>query len=547
MSRLPVLCRLAAFCLLCLAATAAQARAATYCVADPVCVAEGNHDSGADLGDGIADAVAHGGDDTVRVGPGSFEGPFTYTSPGGLELVGAGDATVLYLPPGTASSTLLTLDHSEVASLRLAIGAGDANTGALLSRSSAEGVGIDFAAGSTKSLGVFLEGGSLSDVGVATPLGTDSAAVRTGTLPFRITGSDLRSEFGVVSFSPLLPSRIDATRIDARYGIVHHCGQLVVDDTLIAGEDMVHATWGRDQSCAGDTELTLRHTTIVGADDPDSTGVLSQAVGAGNKVTVRVVNSIIDGVGHAMSRHATEAAKASLIADWVRWDPAGVVSQNLSGGTGALIAGERVDGAPGFADPAAGDFRLREDSPLVDAGEPVALQPSEPATDLAGQPRLAARFDGGAARRDLGAYERQPVSPAPVSPAPAAVPVPAGTPVTQGGAPAPLLRVSAARRQRALRTGVVLVARSDMAVALRATARLRIAGRRGTVRLRAASGALVDAGAGRLVVRVPKRHRSRVKRALAARARVSVALHVTATTIDGRTAEAARTVRVIRR
>src|SRR5829696_7791609 len=40
--------------------------------ADPVCVAEGNTDSGADLGDGIADAAAHAGDDTVRVGPGSF-------------------------------------------------------------------------------------------------------------------------------------------------------------------------------------------------------------------------------------------------------------------------------------------------------------------------------------------------------------------------------------------------------------------------------------------------------------------------------------------
>jgi hypothetical protein len=543
MSRLSVLCRIAAFCVFSLAATAVQAHAATFCVADPVCVAEGHNDSGSDLGDGLADAAANAGDDKVRVGPGSYEGPFAYAPPGNLELVGAGDATVLHLPAGSANTTLLQLDRASVSSLRLAVGAGNANTGASLSRSSTEDLSIEFAAGSTNSVGVFLEGGTLRAAHITTPPDANSVAVATGSLPYHITESDLRSGIGVLSFSPLLPARIDATRIDAPFGIIHHCGKLFVDDTLIAGEDMVTAAWARDTSCAGDTELTLRHTTIAGAGDPGSTGVMVQAGGAGNEVTVRVVNSIIHAVGHAMIRTAADAGKASLIADWVSWVSAGVQSSNISGGTGALAAGEQVGGAPGFADPAAGDFRLRADSVLVDAGDPVALQPDEPATDLEGRPRLAARYNGGAPRRDLGAFERSPVAP----PAPPAPPVPPGTPAPPGAAPAPLLSVSAARRQRALKKGVVLVARSDMAVALRATGRLRIAGRRRTIRLRTASAALTEAGTSRLVLRVPARKRSRVKRALTRRARVKVALSVTATTTDGRTAKAARTVRVVRR
>ena len=333
-----VLYRLAVFSVLCLAATATQARASTFCVADPACVADGHHDSGANLADGIADAAANAGDDTVRVGPGSFKGPFAYAAPGDLTLVGAGAATVLYLPPATAGATLLSLNHSSVASLRLMIGAGEGNIGTRLVRSSATDVAIEFAAGSTSSVGVNLTGGSLHDIRVSAPFDAGSAAVWADTLPFRISGSELRSEHGVVSSSPLGASRIDATRIDARFAVMHQCGELVVDDTLIRGDRVMHAAWARDVSCAGDTELTLRHTTIVGAGNPESTGVLAQAVGAGNKTTVRVANSIVDGVGHALSRHAVTGARASLVADWSSWAPGGVVSENLTGGTGALIA-----------------------------------------------------------------------------------------------------------------------------------------------------------------------------------------------------------------
>ena len=137
---------------------------------------------------------------------------------------------------------------------------------------------------------------------------------------------------------------------------MHQCGELVVDDTLIWGDRVMHAAWARDVSCAGDTEMTLRHTHRRPG-NPQSTGVLAQAVGAGNKTTVRVANSIVDGVGHALSRHAVTGARASLVADWSSWAPGGVVSENLTGGTGALIALERVAGAPVFADPSAGDFR----------------------------------------------------------------------------------------------------------------------------------------------------------------------------------------------
>jgi hypothetical protein len=549
MSHRSALCRVAALSLLGVAAGAADARASTYCVADPACVAAGGHDSGADLGDGLADAAAHAGNDKVKVGPGTFTGPFAYVPPGDLELVGAGaDATVLHLPPGAAGETLLTLSKSSVASLRLAVGAGNGNTGLTLVRGVATDIAVDFAAGSTSSAGVRIDGGLLQDARVVTPAEINSYAVVAGDLPYQISRADLRSQHGIVSQSPLFPSHVDRTRIHARVGIVHNCGQLVVDDVLVRGPELVHGVWGRDLTCPGDTRLTLRHATVAGS---GAAGVLAQGWGAGNDVEVRVANSIISGVKYGLSRHAGEGARAALIADWSSWEPAGVVSENLTGGTGTLVAGVRVAGAPGFVDPGADDFRLRADSPLVDAGEPAALQPGEPITDLAGRLRLAPGKFGAAARRDLGAYERQPLlaMPTPAPPAgPVSAPAPAGPapvpgPVPDGAATSVALQLSGARRQRALRSGVTLVARSDSAVRLRTTARLRL-GRR-TLRLPAGSAAVAAGGSSPLVVRLPARRRAAAKRTLLAGKRVAVTVRVSATAADGRTAEASRVVRVI--
>lgn len=57
-----------------------------------------------------------------------------------------------------------------------------------------------------------------------------------------------------------------------------------------------------------------------------------------------------------------------------------------------------VEGAPGFLDPARHDYRLRPDSPCIDAG--TAEDWMAEAKDLAGAPRIHATAP------DIGAYER---------------------------------------------------------------------------------------------------------------------------------------------
>jgi hypothetical protein len=68
---------------------------------------------------------------------------------------------------------------------------------------------------------------------------------------------------------------------------------------------------------------------------------------------------------------------------------------------------------PGFD--SSGDLRLRADSPLVDAGDPRALDADEPETDALGAVRALDGDGDGTARRDVGATERRPPAPPPTA------------------------------------------------------------------------------------------------------------------------------------
>ena len=59
-----------------------------------------------------------------------------------------------------------------------------------------------------------------------------------------------------------------------------------------------------------------------------------------------------------------------------------------------------------FVDAAGGDYHLLASSPLLDRGDPAALQ----GLDLDGNPLIADGDDDGTARRDLGTFELQPAS-----------------------------------------------------------------------------------------------------------------------------------------
>ena len=79
-----------------------------------------------------------------------------------------------------------------------------------------------------------------------------------------------------------------------------------------------------------------------------------------------------------------------------------ILYSNIEGGFDTL---EVMDLNPMFADTAIGDFRLRSNSPCIDAGDPVSSGLNLPTYDLFGNLRLQDGDDDGITVIDMGAYE----------------------------------------------------------------------------------------------------------------------------------------------
>jgi subtilisin family serine protease len=111
----------------------------------------------------------------------------------------------------------------------------------------------------------------------------------------------------------------------------------------------------------------------------------------------------------------------------------------------------------------------------------------------------------------------------------------------------PKLRVGGASRQRAARSGaIVMLVRCAHSCTVAAGGRLAIGGSARGLSLKRASRALAGGRRKRLVLKLTRRARAKVRRALAHRRRVSATVKVTATDRRGSTASAKRKVRVRR-
>jgi hypothetical protein len=144
--------------------------------------------------------------------------------------------------------------------------------------------------------------------------------------------------------------------------------------------------------------VDLRNVTLLGhGDDFSSRGLDVSSVGPGEVVTVTARDSVVTNFGsRALYRTGNDTTNLSL--DHVDVFPASPVQES---GPGSFTAADVTNADPAFGPDG---FTPTAGSPLIDAGTPGPLDPSESPTDLLGNSRIVASGCGDP-RRDLGAIE----------------------------------------------------------------------------------------------------------------------------------------------
>ena len=168
----------------------------------------------------------------------------------------------------------------------------------------------------------------------------------------------------------------------------------------------------RDNGCGiilFDSSVLVTNCLIFGhvADEPGTDAYDPLGVGLPCSYTggSRVINTTIFGNSRGVA--CGDSSGPELINCIVQGNydfnvtPTGVgLSVTCSNVGGWSVGSGNIDADPRFADPGKGDFRLRPDSPCIDAG---TIAESMPAFDLAGMHRVM--FGGTSLRPDMGAYE----------------------------------------------------------------------------------------------------------------------------------------------
>ena len=228
------------------------------------------------------------------------------------------------------------------------------------------------------------------------PLRLDGARVVLREATVRV-GAD-----GVLSASGFVRAvRVTGTGSDDAAGIRALPGApLVLDDVLL---DVTGVGAALEAECA---TLTVRHATVLGR---SRAGARAACAGSG---TGRLsLDSSVVGPEHGVSVREAAGGEAS------------VAYSNLAGAATGAAVSQPVEGDPEFvsdtdARPAAGSILVERGNPAplaIDRPAAGEVDASEPGTDLGGDVRAADGDRDGRARRDVGAFERQP-GPSPVAP-----------------------------------------------------------------------------------------------------------------------------------
>lgn len=400
-------------------AAAAPASAATFCVNSG-----GTGGCSATIADALPLAAGSPGRDTITVGAGTYAGSVGLSGANPVDIVGSGPATTL-----TGSGVVLSVDDSSASITDLTVQVPDNGSGLALA-GAADRVDVVAAPGLVRGTGVttsFVGGnGTFRNGAITLPLAAGTTGAAGGPAPGRVTVQDsvVTAGVGLSGAATVLRSVVRAGQgaIMAPPPGLANAKTVIEDSTILTRADAglpergLAATGG--PGAFPGQELIARHDTIVGSGTPSAIGIEAKAdTGPGPSVLapVSVTNSILRGYATGISRTGTAspvmgvgAGVANVSALYS--DVSGPVTDT---GPGSLTKAT-VDTDPRFRDAANGDFRLRGDSPLIDAGDPAGLAAGESATDAAGLPRIAG------ARTDMGAFEYQglPVPGTPASIAP---------------------------------------------------------------------------------------------------------------------------------
>ena len=387
----------------------AAANATTYCVANPSCVTAGGT-SVATVQGALTQAQTNAGPDRVEIGPGPFVAPasgFAHsstTAANSVEIVGAGaDATTLSPPPGpgdgTTTLTLSSSPDSVVRDLRIGVRSPNAVTAfnsALDLTGSARNIKVTTVLHGTS---VFLRNGAtLADSNIDGGT-TDIPSVSIVGADARVTRTTIANNTSAVGASSAGSGTVTRSRLIGG-GASASGGVLRVTDSTIEPGASGFLT-GLIASSGG--TLTAQQVTVDGRGGSNTTGATAFASAATDTSTVNIESSVLANVDTSLERINGGSGVARISVDHSSFDPA----RFSDGGStpGSIMQGPgNVNVAGGFVDSANGDYRLRADSALIDAGDP-APEDGLHSVDLAGNARV---FDGtgdGIAVPDIGALE----------------------------------------------------------------------------------------------------------------------------------------------
>jgi hypothetical protein len=208
-----------------------------------------------------------------------------------------------------------------------------------------------------------------------------------------------------VSLSSATTFKIRRLKSQAKVGIASTDSDGAISSSLIQPSTIGAENSGGKGVSASSTSgapkaVRVDNCTLIGGGN-GTVGVASSASGVSSSQSVAVNSSILSGYEGSTST----SGAASINLDYTRYTSA-------TSGTTTVAGTSHLSGADfGFANAAGGDYSLTLSSPLVDAGDPAALNSNDSATDASDQPRVVSRGAGNI--RDIGAYEVQNTTPVP--------------------------------------------------------------------------------------------------------------------------------------